>query len=83
MSSPRISLPRNPRRLRLAAALALSIALPAQADSVTDWNALASGPVVAPRFGGPQQQSRANAIMHIAVHDALNAIQRATRPTTR
>lgn len=62
------------RRWRLVAALTLAITLPAQADSVTDWNALASGGTVAPRFGGPQQQSRAMAIVQIAVHDALNSI---------
>lgn len=60
---------------RLAAALVFAIALPVQADSVTDWNALASGPVVAPRFGGPQQQSRMMAIVSLSVHDALNSIQ--------
>ena len=54
----------------------LAFALPVQADSVTDWNALASGPVVAPRFGGPQQQGRMMAITSIAVHDALNSIHR-------
>ena len=72
------SLFRKPFRLArstpLAAALLLAIALPAQADPVTDWNALASGPVVAPRFGGPQQQARVMAIASIAVHDALNSI---------
>ena len=62
-------------RARLAAALAFCLSLPAQADSVTDWNALASGPTVAPRFGGPQQQSRALAIASLSVHDALNSIQ--------
>ena len=59
----------------MAAAFALCIALPSQADSVTDWNALASGPTVVPRFGGPQQQSRAMAIVSLSVHDALNSIQ--------
>jgi len=44
----------------------------ATADVVTDWNAI--NDLVAPRFGGPQQQSRARAIVQIAVHDALNAI---------
>ena len=62
-------------RARLVAALALCIALPSQADSVTDWNALASGPTVVPRFGGPQQQTRAMAIVSLSVHDALNSIQ--------
>ena len=60
----------------------LAFALPVQADSVTDWNALASGPVVAPRFGGPQQQARIMAITSIAVHDALTASTVATTPTT-
>ncbi|HEY0502919.1 MAG TPA: vanadium-dependent haloperoxidase [Lysobacter sp.] len=64
----------HPRRWRLAAALALAVALPVQADSVTDWNAVASSGTVLPRFGGPQQQTRAMAIVQIAVHDALNAI---------
>jgi hypothetical protein len=40
---------------------------------VTDWNAVAE--VVAPRFGGPQQQSRVQAMVQIAVHDALNSIK--------
>ncbi|WP_342316220.1 vanadium-dependent haloperoxidase [Lysobacter sp. FW306-1B-D06B] len=75
MNSPRSHSRRALRRLRLFAALALSIALPVQADSVTDWNALASGPVVGSRFGGPQQQARAVAIAALSVHDALNSIQ--------
>lgn len=66
---------RPPRRWLLACAVALALPLPALADSVTDWNALASGPTVVARFGAPQQQTRAMAIMHIAVHDALNTIQ--------
>lgn len=61
-------------RWRLSAAIALVVALPAQADSVTDWNAVAAGPAVLARFGGPPQQARAMAIVQIAVHDALNSI---------
>ena len=38
-------------------------------------HALAGGPVVAPRFGGPQQQARALAVTHLAIHDALNSIE--------
>lgn len=63
------------RRIGLPAlVLGASIALPglACADAVTDWNAIAGS--VAPRFGGPQQQSRAMAIVQIAVHDALTSI---------
>ena len=50
------------------------LALPgtARADVVTTWVAVSEA--VAPRFGGPQQQSRAQAMAQIAVHDALNAI---------
>jgi hypothetical protein len=60
---------------QFAAVLILLFALPsvAAADVVTDWNTIAGA--VAPRFGGPQQQSRALAIVQIAVHDALNAIE--------
>jgi hypothetical protein len=44
----------------------------AAADVVTDWNLITE--MVAPRFGGPQPQSRVQAMVQIAVHDALNAI---------
>jgi|SRR5688572_5156852 len=43
------------------------------ADIVTDWNATTE--FVAPRFGGPQQQSRVQAMVQVAVHDALNAVE--------
>ena len=71
---------RNPAMpQRLALAIGLAIAAPAgiaQADVVTDLNAVVSSAPVAPRFGGPQQQARAVAMIQIAVHDALNAIDR-------
>ncbi len=44
----------------------------AAADIVIDWNIILEQ--VAPRFGGPQQQSRVQAMVQIAIHDALNAI---------
>ena len=70
------SLPHVPRR-RAMLAVALLLAMPvAHADAVTDWNAIASSPTVVGRFGGPYQQFRAMAIVQIAVHDALNAIDR-------
>lgn len=55
-------------------ALAVLLLVPglAAADVVTDWNAVLE--IVAPRFGGAQQQSRVQAMVQIAVHDALNAI---------
>ena len=52
---------------------ALLMASPSRADTVTDWNELLDS--VAPRYGGPQQQSRAQAMVQIAVHDALNTIE--------
>src|SRR5687767_13380379 len=73
-----------PRPWLLASALALAVCGPALADSVTDWNIVAGA--VAPRMTGlqregslqpipgPQPQSRGLAMVHIAIHDALNAI---------
>jgi len=72
----RRAVPSLPRCLPLACALALVLAGQARADVVTDWNAVVTGPLVAPRFGGPQQQTRAVAMVQIAVHDALNSIDR-------
>lgn len=63
-----------PRPVPLAATLlAFALAPFARADTVTDWNAVLD--TVAPRYGGPQQQSRAQAIVQIAVHDTLNTIK--------
>lgn len=45
----------------------------AAADVVTDWNAVVED--VSARFGGPQQQSRVQAMAQIAVHDALNLVE--------
>ena len=45
----------SPRYLfPVALALALAVAMPARADSVTDWNAIAGSPQVLGRFGAPQ-----------------------------
>jgi hypothetical protein len=60
--------------LGLVACLSLASTAAAHADVVTQWNAVAE--LVAPRFGGPQPQSRVQAMAQIAVHDALNAIER-------
>jgi hypothetical protein len=51
---------------------AIAPVAPAAADVVTDWNAVLDAVVA--RFGGPQQQSRVQAMTQIAVHDALNTI---------
>ena len=71
---PRGRLPRA-RATLLSTLIALAIPCLAQADSVTDWNAIASSPLVSARFGAPPAQFRAIAITQIAVHDALNSIQ--------
>ena len=52
----------------LAAALAASPA--ALADAVTDWNVYADSI----NLGPPPFRARATAIMHVAIHDALNSI---------
>ena len=54
----------------LAAALAASPA--ALADAVTDWNAFADSLTT---LGPPPVRARATAIMHVAIHDALNSIE--------
>lgn len=64
----------RPLRWLLGSAIVLAISGQANADAVTDWNATAGS--VAPRFGSPQQQARAMAMIQIAVHDALNSIDR-------
>lgn len=63
---------RRPRPWLLAAALSLALPAPAMADAVTDWNALA-GALSAPG-NAPPQQFRILAMTHVAIHDALNAI---------
>ncbi len=53
------------------------------ADAVTDWNAnageAATAACIAP-LNNPLHESRMYAMMHIAIHDALNAIDRRSRP---
>jgi hypothetical protein len=46
-------------------------AFPAVADDVTDWNAVADQT----NLGAPAQRFRIMAMMHIAIHDALNSIE--------
>ena len=63
-------------RNRGAAAVALlalsTLPVPAQADVVTDWNLTTVQ--VAAAAGVPQRQQRVAAMVHAAVHDAVNSI---------
>jgi hypothetical protein len=60
-------------RLALLAGTVLTpAAFPAWADAVTDWNQTTEAVSVA--AGAPPQRNRVNAMVQIAVHDALNSI---------
>jgi hypothetical protein len=56
----------------------------AEADAVTAWNANAGRAVTGPGCfaptSDPPHEARLYAVMHLAVHDALNAIDRRSRP---
>ena len=79
-------MPRYPSRLTLVCLGLLSVfAAPgaAHADAITDWNANAGAAAVAACIlpgGNPLHESRLYAMLHLAAHDALNAIDRRSRP---
>src|SRR5438034_4468698 len=57
----------------------------ARADAVTVWNANAGVAAIAACIApldDPLHESRIYAMMHVAIHDALNAIDRRSRPYT-
>jgi hypothetical protein len=54
------------------AAASLALTAPVLADAVTDWSAFAD---MVP-MGAPPQQARIKAMMYVAMHDALNSIER-------
>jgi hypothetical protein len=60
-----------------------SLAAPGGGDAVTVWNAnagvAATAACLAP-LDNPLHESRTYAMMHVAIHDALNAIDRRSRP---
>jgi hypothetical protein len=62
----------------LAALLSASSQLSARADAVTDWNAAALNAIRATR-ANPPVASRALAITHLAIHDAVQGIERTHR----
>lgn len=59
--------------------LASSIAIPASADVVTDWNNAALDAIRADRTA-PPIASRSLAIVHVAFYDAVNGIARTHEP---
>ncbi len=77
------------RRLRLSRLALFTLAIcgrvvivgiaPARADEVTDWNAIAID-VLALGGQNPVVMTRGLAMAHLAVHDALNAIDRRYEP---
>ncbi|HUE85117.1 MAG TPA: vanadium-dependent haloperoxidase [Vicinamibacterales bacterium] len=71
--------------LTLFVVLSLSVlpARPAVANAVIQWNANAGNAALAACISpanDPLHESRLYAMMHIAIHDALNAIDRRSRP---
>src|SRR5712692_5283018 len=77
---------RRPRRLgftflilALCGLTALAGMVPARADEVTDWNVIAID-VLALGGQNPVVMTRGLAMAHLAVHDALNAIDRRYEP---
>ena len=71
------------RGLRMTAAVSLvpqTAVAPAHADVVTDWNGIADATSVF--AGGPPFRARITAMVQVAVHDALNSIERRFEPYT-
>ena len=70
-------------KLTCITALIVALAPLAVGDAVTVWNAnagvAATAACIAP-LGDPLHESRIYAMMHVAIHDALNAIDRRARP---
>ena len=70
----------------LRVVLFLTLVLPPQvlaADAVTEWNKHAGDAAIAACISpgdDPLHESRMYAMMHVAIHDALNAIDRRSRP---
>ena len=75
---------RTPSPLVSLAALGLCVFTGAvRADAITDWNANAQAAAVAACIvpgDNPLHESRLYAMVHLAAHDAVNAIERRSRP---
>jgi len=73
----------NPSLISMAVLSLCAASGAARADAVTDWNANAGAAALAACISpndNPLHESRLYAMVHLAVHDALNAIQRRSRP---
>lgn len=78
-----ISSTRLIRTLCLSVCVLAGLSSTAAADVVTDWNARAGAAALASCLApsdDPLHESRMYAMMHVAIHDALNAIDRRSRP---
>ena len=62
------------RAAAVAAALLLTAAAAARADEAVRWNRVATDASVAAALD-PLTESRVFAIMHLAIHDAVNAVE--------
>ena len=63
-----------------AVLLASTVATPARADTVTDWNAIATTAIVTTAGQSPHASTPSFAMVQGAVYDAVNAIDRRHRP---
>ena len=74
--------PFTPRLVRFSVIVALAMTLPASTharqanNAVTHWNSVATDAFAPSQGTNPMIQSRTLAILHAAIHDALNAIDR-------
>ena len=62
------------------ALFALTVSAPARADTVTDWNAIATTAIVTTAAQSPHASTLSFAMVQGAVYDAVNAIDRGHRP---
>jgi hypothetical protein len=67
------------RRGAACALIVFSLAMPARADVIMDWNAKADE-LAAERKLTPPQQSRGLALLHVAMFEAVNAIEHRYQP---
>src|SRR5689334_3553733 len=93
---PAIGLIPKLSRIAVLAGIAIALATPGraqeagvahpvrkpQANAVTQWNAVATDAFVPSQGTNPMVQSRTLAIVHAAIHDAINAIDRRYEPYT-